>query len=198
MYPENSSELHVFCDDSSKAYGAVVYLHNTHSKETALVMSKSRLTPNKTLTIPRAELLAALLRLIQFVHASLAQQLSISKCILWSDSQIVLHWIQSHKKLPCFVQNRINEIRANAIINDCPTADNPADMISRGIDASHLMFKMAAWRQQSRSNRENKKELCVLAKGILTQSFIDIALVVTKRALLTDDDDDVIAIAHQR
>jgi hypothetical protein len=40
----------------------------------------------------------------------------------------------------------------------------------------------------------------VLPKGILTPSFIEIALAVTKRALLTDDDDDrrhVIAIAHQ-
>jgi hypothetical protein len=40
----------------------------------------------------------------------------------------------------------------------------------------------------------------VLPKGILTPSFIEIAPVVTKRALLTDDDDGrhVIAIAHQR
>jgi hypothetical protein len=38
------------------------------------------------------------------------------------------------------------------------------------------------------------------AKGILTPSFVEIALEVTKRALLTDDDDrrHIIAIAHQR
>jgi hypothetical protein len=37
-------------------------------------------------------------------------------------------------------------------------------------------------------------------KKILTPSFIEIAPVVTKRALLTDDDDGrhVIAVAHQR
>jgi hypothetical protein len=46
--------------------------------------------------------------------------------------------------------------------------------------------------------------LDVLPKGILTPSFIEIAPAVTKRALLTDADDNdddgrhVIAIAHQR
>jgi hypothetical protein len=63
---------------------------------------------------------------------------------------------------------------------------------------------MAACRPQNKSNRENqKKAQGVLPKGILTPSFIEIALVVTKRALLTDDDDaddgrHVIAIAHRR
>jgi hypothetical protein len=32
------------------------------------------------------------------------------------------------------------------------------------------------------------KKICVLLKGILTPSFIEIELAVTKRALLTDDD----------
>jgi hypothetical protein len=54
-----------------------------------------------------------------------------------------------------------------------------------------LIFKMAAWRPQNRSNRENKKSSGRIAqKGILTPSFIEIAPAVMKRALLTDDDDD--------
>jgi hypothetical protein len=48
---------------------------------------------------------------------------------------------------------------------------------------------MATWRPENRSNCENqKKALGVLPKGILTPSFIEIALAVTKRALPTDDD----------
>jgi hypothetical protein len=45
-----------------------------------------------------------------------------------------------------------------------------------------------------------KKIMGVLPQGTLTPSSIDIAPAVTKRALLTDDDDGrhVIAIAHQR
>jgi hypothetical protein len=59
-----------------------------------------------------------------------------------------------------------------------------------------LIFKVAAWRPQNRSNRENQKKLW----AIVTPSFIEIDPAVTKRALLTDDDDGrhVIAIAHQR
>jgi hypothetical protein len=54
-----------------------------------------------------------------------------------------------------------------------------------------LIFKMAACRPQNRSNRENQKKL--------TPSFIEIAPVVIKRALLTDDDGRyIIAMAHQR
>jgi hypothetical protein len=46
------------------------------------------------------------------------------------------------------------------------------------LNGKSLIFKMAAWRPQNRSNRKNKK----------TPSFIEIALAVTKCALLTDDD----------
>jgi hypothetical protein len=37
---------------------------------------------------------------------------------------------------------------------------------------------------------KSKKALGLLPKGILTPNFIEIALAVTKRALLTDDDDN--------
>jgi hypothetical protein len=45
---------------------------------------------------------------------------------------------------------------------------------------------MAAWRPQNRLNREEKKALGVFTKDILIPSFIEIALTVTKRALLPD------------
>ena len=58
-------EMHIFCDGSETAYGAVVYLLFTYPSSetsTALVASKSRLTPlcNSTLkTVPRIELCSA-------------------------------------------------------------------------------------------------------------------------------------------
>ncbi|XP_070567292.1 uncharacterized protein [Ptychodera flava] len=155
-YPFNSDtneskfELHAFSDASKKAYGAAVYLRNPQTRETALVLSKSRVTPVKPLTIPRAELMGVLLgsRLLKFVHSSLNEQISIDKCYLWSDSQAVLYWLQNNKKLPCFVSNRITEIKANELIGEykyCPTADNPADLLSRGILTSQLAESTLWW-----------------------------------------------------
>jgi hypothetical protein len=59
-----------------------------------------------------------------------------------------------------------------------------------------FIFKMAAWRPQNRSNREKQKKGWAYC---LTPSFIEIAPVVMKCTLLTDNDGcHVIAIAHQR
>ena len=57
-------------------------------------------------------------------------------CLLvWSDSQIVLHWIKSQKPLPVFVQHRTAEIQfllPQANWSYCPTSENPVDLLSRG------------------------------------------------------------------
>jgi hypothetical protein len=68
-------ELHVFCDASESSYGAIVYLcfHEGNVKRMHLVMSRARVAPLKTVTLPRLELLAALLgsRLIVSVRQAL-------------------------------------------------------------------------------------------------------------------------------
>jgi len=63
--------------------------------------------------MPRLELLAAFIgtRLAMFVIKALSH-LNFTKIVLWSDSQIVLHWIQSDTKLPMFVENRVKVIRS--------------------------------------------------------------------------------------
>jgi ribonuclease HI len=148
-------ELHVFADASMKAYGAVAYLKCEN--ETSFIISKSRVKPLKDITLPRLELLAAVIatQLAQLVNKSL-NQLNIKKITLWSDSQIVLHWINSQKKLPQFVQNRVTTIK-NGPFTDmkyCPTEDNPADQLTRGLtytefSQSSLWSNGPTWLQNS-------------------------------------------------
>jgi hypothetical protein len=59
---KGSSQIHVFCDASERAYGAVLYIRSTYGSETRvqIVCSKSRLAPLQKVTIPRLELIAAL------------------------------------------------------------------------------------------------------------------------------------------
>ena len=136
---ELSHELHVFADASPKSYGVVVYLK--HGSTTAFVMSKSRVKPLKDITLPRMELLATFIatRLSQFILKAFSR-VNIQKVVLWSDSQIVLHWIKGDKKLPMFVENRVKVIRDASFsdIKYCPTTDNPADLLTRGISSLEL------------------------------------------------------------
>jgi hypothetical protein len=41
----------------------------------------------------------------------LQDKLKVNRAFLWPDSQIVLHWLQSIKRLKPFVANRIQEIK---------------------------------------------------------------------------------------
>ncbi|KRY86531.1 hypothetical protein T4D_7652 [Trichinella pseudospiralis] len=86
-------ELHGFSDASGKAYGTVVYLRLSHRDgrvETRLVAAKSRVAPIKCLSLPRLELMAALLcaRLLVYVRRELAMK--VERCVHWSDSTITL------------------------------------------------------------------------------------------------------------
>ena len=134
-------ELHTFADASKQAYGAVSYLKC--GNECSLIMSKSRVSPVTELTIPRLELVAALIaaRLTNHIVDSLKPVVSTIQVHMYTDSQIVLSWLQSSKKLPEFVSNRVVEINSLVKTNSwsyCQSAQNPADILSRGCNISTL------------------------------------------------------------
>ena len=66
-------------------------------------------------------------------------KLPIDSVVLFTDSQCVLQWISSKKKLPVFIENRVSEIRKHDVIfRYVNTKENPADIATRGCDVANL------------------------------------------------------------
>ena len=129
-------------------------------------MSKSRLTPLKdrtTHTIPRLELMGVLIgcRLLNFIRNAL--KINITAQYLWTDSQIVLCWLDSVRVLPPFVTARLQEIRKTEKTEFMyvPTKDNPADLATR--PCSSLM-KEVHWLNGPDFLKENKTKWPTRAK----------------------------------
>ena len=90
---EGSIRLHGFCDASGKVYSAVVYMQIVHEDhvEVVFVCAKSKVAPLKAQTIPRLELLVALLlaMLLDSVIKELKGKCSIENVYCWKDSMKV-------------------------------------------------------------------------------------------------------------
>lgn len=105
-----------FCDASLNAYAAVVYLRVVREASTSvsILASKTRVAPLKTITIPRLELLSALLlaRLTHLIYGVLQEQIPLQRSICFTDSKISLGWIhRTDREWKQFVENRTSEIR---------------------------------------------------------------------------------------
>jgi len=88
-----------FCDASTAAYAAVIYLveRDESSVYSHFVVSKARVSPLRPTTIPRLELLSALClaRLMFNVTESLSERLSLENPRCYTDSQVTLFWIST-------------------------------------------------------------------------------------------------------
>ena len=137
--------LHVFSDASENAYASVVYLRAEASDATVTirqVVSKSNVAPLKTASIPRLELLGAVLS--ARIAPSIAKTLGIDgKSIsYWSDSKNVLWWISRRSRtLKTFVANRgaiIQQLSNTLQWRYVGTKENPVDISTRGMKIDEL------------------------------------------------------------
>lgn len=149
---QSKTQLHVFCDASLKAYGAVVYARTTSSDNaatTALITAKSKVADLQSVNIPRMELSAAHLGAKLATRVADVLQIPRPDIHYWSDSEVVLHWLAKFPSdLKVFVGNRVAQIQALTRVKNwrhVPTTQNPADLISRSTTVNDLRDSTLWW-----------------------------------------------------
>ena len=154
LYLTTGLELHAFGDASEQGYGACLYLRAPlpdGSFKVTFCMARARVSPIKRITLPRLELMGAVLcaRLVDFVKATLELDDKV-KISCYTDSKVTLDWIKGNaNRWKTFVGNRVAEIQQLVAPNHwhfCPGKDNPADCLTRGMLAQDIV-KSDLWRQ---------------------------------------------------
>lgn len=117
--PDCSVELHAFSDASEVGFACCIYIKVIHPNNTIdvnLLYAKARVAPLKIeakaeATIPRLELSGACLLANLTIHVINTLPVKVSKICCYTDSKIVLAWIQGNpKRWKSFVASRVIKI----------------------------------------------------------------------------------------
>ncbi|XP_063389047.1 uncharacterized protein LOC134674826 [Cydia fagiglandana] len=149
-----SLQLHGYCDASEKGYCAVIYcrvVQNDGSVVVRLCCAKTKVAPLRKCSIPRCDLLTAVLLsdlIVSFTEA-LKDFHTFDDIHAWSDSTVALTWIRScPSKWKTFVANRVAHIQENVPPENwhhVSGSDNPADCGSRGLLPADLIQNTLWW-----------------------------------------------------
>ncbi|XP_055622807.1 uncharacterized protein LOC129766310 [Toxorhynchites rutilus septentrionalis] len=149
----DSLELHVFVDASAQAYAAVAYFRISDRGQirVALVASKTKVAPLRGVSIPRLELMAALLGARKTIEEN--HSIKVKKTCFWSDSSTVCSWIKSDtRRYRQFVAFRIDEILSLSSIDEwqwISTKINVADAPPNGERDLRVTLKAVGSRDPS-------------------------------------------------
>ena len=187
-------QLHGFGDASPNAYGSAVYLFCRTSTSTAvnLVASKSRLASPKSMSLPRLELMAAVInaRLLKKICDEMPFIKNL-EVYAWSDSKVALCWIQgTGRDYKQFVHNRTSEIRRLVKVENwryINSKDNPADFLTKSFKAKAWLHSDLWWHGPQALHDNNKvhdvpKEETVIlqADKELKSSFKQLTISISK------------------
>ena len=141
----NAIALHMFVDASENAYEAVVYASYSiedGSLSSNIVAAKTRVAPTNATSIPRLELMGAVVGVRMAKRISATLDIPMNTSVFWSDSVNVLWWVRGRsRQFKPFDANRVGEIQS---ISDpaqwryVQTSINPADFLSRGMKAEEM------------------------------------------------------------
>ncbi|XP_037773620.1 uncharacterized protein LOC119569619 [Penaeus monodon] len=175
-----SVQLHHFCDASTKAFAAASYLRIqdvsgiTHC---ALMLTRTRLAPIKTTTIPRLELSAAFLAATSDAKLRKELSLPIDDSVFWTDSTIVLQYIKNtSRRFHTFVANRVGIIHKNSSPQQwrhVRSELNTSDSASRGLSAIELMQRND-WKEGQNFSSYLKPP------GLLHRNFLGFQMMILK------------------
>ncbi|CAG2224948.1 unnamed protein product [Mytilus edulis] len=119
-------------------------------RHTAMSKTSPEVTPDTHLQEPAAPVVEV---------SSTELKLVIDKTFLWTDSQCMLKWLSTKKRV--FVENRVQEIKSHKYISFMyvSSKENPADVATRGtlvqkLRSDHLWWHCPSWLKQDENTWE--------------------------------------------
>ena len=138
-------ELHPFADGSTVGYGACSYIRCVNcngDSQCSLLMGKSLVAPLRGATVPRLELVAAVLAAKS--SALICRELDIvsDSVNFWADATMVLRYIRNTStRFETFVANRVDTLHMLTSVEQwryVPSKLNPTDIASRGLSPAKV------------------------------------------------------------
>ncbi|XP_043234098.1 uncharacterized protein LOC122387733 [Amphibalanus amphitrite] len=143
-----SCQAHYFADASETGYGAVAYLRMTDIEgktHCSFLAGKARVTPLKTVTIPRLELTAATVAVRLDAQLKRELEVAVDSTTFWTDSSTVLRYIKNRtSRFHTYVANRVQVIQQHSDPGQWRFVDgksNPADEASRGVSVEKFLHR---------------------------------------------------------